>query len=67
MFAGPGDRLAALVAGSLFAFNTHTLTRLPHVQALHAYGLPLALLFADRLIAPARDQDRRGARPSRWR
>jgi hypothetical protein len=42
--------LAALVAGSLYAFNTHTLTRLPHLQALHAYGIPLALLFADRLI-----------------
>lgn len=45
------DRLAALTAGSLFAFNTHTLTRLPHVQALHAYGMPLSLLLADRLIA----------------
>ena len=44
------DRLAALVAGSLFAFNAHTLTRLAHVQAVHAYGLPLALLLADRLI-----------------
>ena|SRR5687767_12774614 len=46
-----GDRAAAIVAGSLFAFNTHTLTRLAHVQALHVYGLPLALLFTDRLIA----------------
>ena len=45
------DRLAAIAAGSLFAFNTHTLTRLPHVQALHAYGMPLSLLLADRLIA----------------
>jgi hypothetical protein len=43
--------LAAIAAGSLFAFNTHTLTRLPHVQALHAYGMPLSLLLADRLIA----------------
>lgn len=43
------DRAAALTAGSLFAFNTHTLTRTAHLQALHAYGLPLALLFADRL------------------
>jgi hypothetical protein len=50
-FAWTRDRLAALVAGSLFAFNAHTLTRLAHVQAMHAYGLPLALLFADRLIA----------------
>lgn len=45
-----GDRPGALVAGSLLAFNTHTLTRLPHLQAIHAYGLPLALLFTDRLI-----------------
>ena len=44
------DRAAALVAGSLFAFNTHMLTRLPHLQALHAYGLPLALYFGDRLV-----------------
>ena len=46
-----GDDLAALTAGSLFAFNTHTLTRLAHVQAQHGYALPLALLCADRLIA----------------
>ena len=45
-----GDRLAGLVSGSLFAFNTHTLTRLAHLQAQHAYGLPLALFFTDRLI-----------------
>jgi hypothetical protein len=45
------DRLAAIVTGSLFAFNTHTLTRIAHIQGIHAYGLPLALLFADRLIA----------------
>lgn len=50
VFVWTGDRAAALVAGSLFAFNTHTLTRLPHLQAIHAYGLPLALLFSDRLI-----------------
>jgi hypothetical protein len=50
VFSWTQDRPAALVAGSLFAFNTHTLTRLAHLQALHAYGLPLALLFTDRLI-----------------
>lgn len=50
VFAWTGNRAAALVAGSLFAFNTHTLTRLPHLQAIHAYGLPLALLFTDRLM-----------------
>jgi hypothetical protein len=51
VFKWTGDRYAAIAAGSLYAFNTHTLTRLPHVQALHAYGVPLALLLADRLIA----------------
>jgi hypothetical protein len=49
-FSWTRDRYAALVSGSLFAFNTHTLTRLAHVQAAHAYGLPLALFFTDRLI-----------------
>ena len=51
VFKWTGDRLAAIAAGSLYAFNTHTLTRLPHIQALHAYGMPLSLLLADRLIA----------------
>lgn len=45
-----GDRAAAMLAGSMFAFNTHTLTRLAHVQGLHIYGLPLALLATDRII-----------------
>jgi hypothetical protein len=52
-----GDEAAGLLAGSLFAFNTHTLTRLPHVQAIHAWGLPLALLAADRVIARTRLRD----------
>jgi hypothetical protein len=48
---------AGLLAGSLFAFNTHTLTRLAHVQGIHAWGLPLALLATDRLIVRARLRD----------
>ncbi len=51
------DRSAALVAASIFAFNTHTLTRLTHVQGIHAWGLPLALLSTDRLIVTARLRD----------
>ncbi len=51
------DRAAALLAGATFAFNTHTLTRLAHVQALHIYGLPLALLATDRVITTARVRD----------
>lgn len=46
-----GDHLAALLAGSAWAFNTQSLTRLEHLQAQHAYGVPLALLAADRLLA----------------
>jgi hypothetical protein len=53
VFSWTGDRWGGLLAGSLLAFNTHTLTRLPHLQAVHAYGLPLALLFADRLMRRA--------------
>ena len=48
--AWTGSLMAGLVAGSMLAFNTHTLTRIAHIQALHLYGLPLALLAADRLI-----------------
>jgi uncharacterized membrane protein len=45
-----GCLAAGLLAGSAFAFNTHTLTRLAHIQGIHIYGLPLALLAVDRLI-----------------
>ena len=52
-----GDRTAAILAGTTFAFNTHTLTRLAHVQAVHIYGLPLALLAVDSIITNARIRD----------
>ncbi len=52
-----GDTAAGLLTGSMFAFNTHTLTRLAHVQGVHAWGLPLALLAADRLVVHARWRD----------
>ena len=45
-----GSSSAALVAGALAAFNVHLLTRLPHVQAAHAWGLPLTIFFAGRLL-----------------
>src|SRR3954454_5747424 len=50
-----GSVAAGLIAGSAFAFNTHTLTRLAHIQGIHLYGLPLALLALDRLL----DRERR--------
>jgi hypothetical protein len=45
-----GDHLSSLLAGAAWTFNTQSLVRLEHLQAAHAYGLPLALLSADRLI-----------------
>jgi hypothetical protein len=45
------DWTAGLIAGSLLAFNTHTLTRLPQIQALHNQFLPFALLALDQAIA----------------
>lgn len=57
MYAWTRDRAAGLLTGSLFAFNTHTLTRLAHVQGIHAYGLPLVLWSIDRVITEARVRD----------
>jgi hypothetical protein len=56
-FEWTGDRAAGMLAGSLFAFNTHTLTRLAHVQGIHAWGLPLTLLAADRILVHGRWRD----------
>ena len=55
-----GDWYAALVAGSLAAFNTDTLTRMAHIQAMHLEFLPLALLALDDVL-------RRGTRRDAWR
>ncbi len=49
-----GSLPAGLVAGSLAAFNAHSLTRLAHVQAQHLEFLPLALLALDRMLARPR-------------
>jgi hypothetical protein len=50
-----GSAGAALITGTLAAFNVHLLTRLPHLMAAHAWGLPLAFYFTDRLVtAPTR-------------
>jgi hypothetical protein len=52
-----GDKAAGILAGSMFAFNTHTLTRLAHIQGIHAWGLPVALLSADRILVRRRWRD----------
>jgi hypothetical protein len=52
-----GSRAAGAVAGSLLAFNAHTLTRLPHLQALHLEFIPLVLLALDRVLVERRVRD----------
>jgi hypothetical protein len=52
-----GSRAAGIVAGTLAAFNAHTLTRLPHLQALHLEFIPIVLLALDRLFVERRARD----------
>ena len=47
------DAWAGLLAGTILAFNAHTLTRLPQLQALHMEFLPLALLCLDLALVPS--------------
>lgn len=49
-----GDWIAGVLAGSILAFNAHTLTRVPHLQALHYEFLPPALLVLDALFREPR-------------
>jgi hypothetical protein len=57
-----GDWTAGLVAGSIFAFNAHSLSRIPHLQAQHLEFLPLALYAFDRCARGTDDSERREAR-----
>jgi hypothetical protein len=54
MWRWTGDGGAAIVTGTLVAFNAHTLTRLPQLQALHMELLPLALVAFDALLTTPR-------------
>ena len=45
-----GSWTAGGIAGITAAFNAHTLTRLPHLQALHVEFFPLALAALDSLL-----------------
>jgi hypothetical protein len=49
-----GSWVAGAAAGIVAAFNAHTLTRLPHLQALHVEFLPLALAAFDSLLREPR-------------
>jgi hypothetical protein len=44
------DWTAGIVAGSVMAFNAHSLTRLPHLHASHLEFLLLTLLAMDRVL-----------------
>ncbi len=52
-----GSRSGGIVAGALFAFNAHLLTRFPHLQAQHLEFMPLALLAFDRVLTRSRPLD----------
>jgi hypothetical protein len=59
-----GDWTAGLVSGLVFAFCSHTLTRIPHLQAQHVEFLPLALFALDALLA--RPTPGRGVKLAVW-
>ena len=55
--AWTGAPWAGVLAGAVLAFSTAMLTRLAHLQAMHLYTLPLALLSFDSLIRRCRPRD----------
>jgi hypothetical protein len=46
-----GSWSAGILAGMVLAFNSHSLSRIAHLQAVHVEFLPLAMLALDRLLA----------------
>lgn len=52
-----GSWAAGYVAGSLAAFNAHTLVRIAHLQTLHLEFFALALFALDRVIVSKRVRD----------
>lgn len=52
-----GSIHAGLVAGLVYAFNAHVLTRFPHLQAQHVEFFPLVLYAFDRILAERRRRD----------
>jgi hypothetical protein len=52
--AWTGSTVGGIVAGSLYAFNSHLLTRYAHLQALHLEFLPLVLYAFDKVLHEAR-------------
>lgn len=56
-----GRRDAAILAGLLYAFNAHTLTRFPHLQAQHVEFFPLLLYAFDRMVTRSSDHQIRSS------
>ena len=52
-----GSVAAGVIAGLLYAFNAHVLTRFVHLQAQHVEFFPLMLFALDRLIMERRRRD----------
>ena len=52
-----GDPWSGILSGALLTFSTEMMTRLAHIQILHFYALPLALLALDRLLTSGRARD----------
>jgi len=57
MLRWTGSHWAALVAGLLYAFNAHVLTRFPHLQAQHVEFMPFVLLGLDGVLTRNRTRD----------
>ena len=56
-----GSEWAAIVAGLVYAFNAHMLTRFVHLQAQHVEFFPLMLYALDRVIVERRQRASRVA------
>ncbi len=52
-----GSWAAGYIGGSLAAFNSHVLVRLPHLQTQHVEFIALILFSLDRLVASRRVRD----------
>jgi hypothetical protein len=59
-----GSAWAGIIAGLLYAFNAHVLTRFVHLQAQHVEFFPLVLYAFDRVLT---DRPSASLRPGRWR
>ena len=52
-----GSESAGIIAGLIYAFNAHALTRFVHLQAHHVEFFPLVLYAFDRVLAERRLRD----------